>query len=300
MTLMYLATLLTVLTVPTTQTDTTFVVRAGARLHVDNFLGTIAVQGWNRDAVRIVAAHAPRLKVWVEEAGSNFEVRAQSRRGLPGRVDYTISAPVWLPLSLTGVYGDMTVSGSRSEVEAETVKGDVKLVGGAGAIRLSSVEGQVIVSGAKGGRLELSSVNQGVTAEDVEGDLKVESVNGDVQLQRIHSRQVEVSSVNGDIRFLGEVFDGGRYHFESHNGDLDVGVPDKVNARVSVTTFSGEFESTFPLMLTGTRRGKRFDFTLGTGSAQIELETFQGTINLGRSSVMAQEKSKEKEKEKEK
>ena len=30
------------------------------------------------------------------------------------------------------------------------------------------------------------------------------------------------------------------------------------------------------------RRGKRFDFTLGSGGAAIDLESFQGTIRLVR------------------
>jgi hypothetical protein len=30
------------------------------------------------------------------------------------------------------------------------------------------------------------------------------------------------------------------------------------------------------------RRGKRFDFTLGSGGAAIDLESFQGTIRLAR------------------
>ena len=65
MDLMHIATLITLLTTATAQTDTTFAVRSGSRLHVNNFGGTIAVQAWNKDAVRVVAAHAPRLRVWL-------------------------------------------------------------------------------------------------------------------------------------------------------------------------------------------------------------------------------------------
>ena len=54
------------------------------------------------------------------------------------------------------------------------------------------------------------------------------------------------------------------------------------NAAVSVSTFNGEFASEFPVTLTETRKGKRFNFTLGTGSAQMTLESFQGSIQLVR------------------
>ena len=54
------------------------------------------------------------------------------------------------------------------------------------------------------------------------------------------------------------------------------------NATVSIATFNGEFESEFPVTLTEARKGKRFSFTLGSGSAQVTLESFQGTIRLVR------------------
>ena len=51
---------------------------------------------------------------------------------------------------------------------------------------------------------------------------------------------------------------------------------------MSVSTFNGEFASDFPVTLTETRKGKRFNFTIGSGSAQVTLESFQGTIELVR------------------
>ena len=47
------------------------------------------------------------------------------------------------------------------------------------------------------------------------------------------------------------------------------------------TSFQGDFESAFPVTITE-RHGKRFEFTLGNGSARVELESFSGTIRLVR------------------
>ena len=59
-------------------------------------------------------------------------------------------------------------------------------------------------------------------------------------------------------------------------------MPQASNAAVAVSTFNGEFSSEFPVTLTETRKGRRFNFTIGTGSAQVTLESFQGTIELVR------------------
>jgi DUF4097 and DUF4098 domain-containing protein YvlB len=274
------AMLLTVLAV-TAQTDTTFKVRPGSRLNVNNFGGEIAVRAWGRNTVRIEAAHAERMRVRVEALGSDIEVRASSRRGIPGRVDYRITAPEWMPLSLSGIYADVSVEGAKSEVSAETVKGDVRVLGGDGFIRLSSIQGAVCVGGARG-RLELSSVDQGVSVSDAEGDISVDAVNGDVTLEGIRSGMVEAATVNGDVTYVGEIRAGGRYRLASHSGNLFIVIPRRASARVSVATFSGDLESDFPVSLTQAKKGGRFDFTLGSGSARIDLETFLGTINLQR------------------
>ncbi len=49
---------------------------------------------------------------------------------------------------------------------------------------------------------------------------------------------------------------------------------------MSVSTYDGDFEADFPVSVTTTKR--RFTFTLGSGSARVELESFDGNIHLRR------------------
>ena len=74
----------------------------------------------------------------------------------------------------------------------------------------------------------------------------------------------------------------GRYRLATHNGDIAFEPQVPLNAVITVATFNGDFESAFPVTIKETRRGKRFTFTVGTGGATVELETFEGTIRLGR------------------
>jgi DUF4097 and DUF4098 domain-containing protein YvlB len=80
----------------------------------------------------------------------------------------------------------------------------------------------------------------------------------------------------------GPIRNGGRYTLSTHNGDITLAATEKTSATVMVSTFSGDFESDFPVPLRETRKGRRFSFTLGGGSAQVSLESFQGTIRLVR------------------
>ena len=262
------------------QTDTQVAVKPGIRLDVNNFGGGIVVKAWNQNAVRVHAEHSSRDYVDVNLETSVLTVKATSRRGPPGVVDYTITAPAWMALNLSGVSVDIEVDGSQAAITAETVNGEVKVRGGSGFISLKSVEGAVALQDAKG-HVEVHTVNDDVTLTDVSGDITAETVSGGIDLEGIQSANVDVSTVSGDVTYQGTLNDAGHYRFSTHNGDVTIAVPEKTNATVSVATFNGDFDSSFPVSVTGTTK-HRFGFTIGTGSARIELETFNGDIKLRR------------------
>jgi len=277
----------------TARTDTTFSIGPEARLEIENFAGDVTVGTWGKNAVRIEADHSSRASVDIERDGSTVTVKAEGRHGVPTSVDFRITVPASAALKISGVYTDVTITGVKADLAVETVRGDVNVTGGAGHIVLQSVEGDVNLEGGHG-RAELSSVNSGVTVRDHDGELALETVNGEITLEDIRCETVEASTVNGDVLFDGEVKSGGRYSFATHNGNITVGLPGEPNVSVSVATYSGDFESDFPVKRASARHNKRFRFTLGSGSAELELESFQGSIRLVRGDASGMGKAKEK------
>ena len=277
------------------QTDTTIPVRPGARLDVNNFGGSIAVSTWAKSAVRVQAEHSSRDRVQVSGSEAVVSVKSTGRLGPSQVIDYTITVPVSMALALSGVYADITVEGSQGEITAETVQGEVTVLGGSGNVSLKSVMGAVTLEKARG-RIDLSSVNEAIRATEVSGDLTAETVNGDITLTQIESANAEANTVNGDITYDGTIKDGGRYRFGTHDGDLRVSVPEKANVSVSVSTFNGEFNACFPVQLTGKTR-HRFSFTIGSGSARLELESFGGNIKICRPGQLSKDKDRAKDKD---
>ena len=262
------------------QTDTTVPVRSGARLEVNNFGGSIAVTTWAKSAVRVQAEHSSRDRVQVSGSEAVVSVKSTGKYGPSQVIDYTITVPAAMALALSGVYTDITVEGSQGEITAETVQGEVKVTGGSGFVSLRSVNGEVTLDKARG-RIALNTVNEGITLRDVSGDVAAETVNGDVRLERIESGNVEANTVNGAISYDGTIKESGRYRFATHDGDLDIAIPENAGVAVSVSTFDGDFEACFPVTLTGKTK-HRFSFTIGSGSARLELESFNGDIKLCR------------------
>jgi DUF4097 and DUF4098 domain-containing protein YvlB len=261
------------------QIDTTVPAQQGQRLVVDSYGGEIDVKTWGRNAVRVEADPSSRANVEISTGGGAVNVRTEGRRGPPPAVDLRITVPAWMGLDLSGVYTDVTVTGTRGPISVETVQGDVDVTGGDGLVSLRSVQGGVRLKGAKG-RIEVHSVNEDVSVSDASGEIIAETVNGEIILERVDATSLEATTVNGDVGYDGPVRNGGRYTLSSHNGDVTIALAANSSASVAVSTFNGEFESAFPVTLRETRKGKRFSFTLGAGGAQVSLESFQGTVQL--------------------
>ena len=261
-------------------TDNTVQVARGTQLFVNNFAGEVVVHAWDRDQVRVLAHHNSRVRVNLREGQNSLRISSSSSSGTTS-VDYDIAVPAWMPVRVSGTFNYVEVNGVEADIAAETVRGDVRVKGGSGVVTLKSIEGEVYAEDTKG-RLTVSSVNEGVTLLRPSGEVSAETINGEILITDAKATSVEATTVNGDVRYTGTIAENGLYRLTTHQGDILVGVPDNVDATVSVRTYQGEFRSSFGFNAADseTRRGRRQTFTVGRGTAQIELESFGGEIRL--------------------
>ncbi len=277
-TLLVLATLLGS---PTERADTVIAVEAGTRLDVNSQRGEVVIRSWDRDAVRMRADLSSRQRLDVVRSGGVLRIRPQRNSGGPAEADLRIDVPRWMDLAVEGTQVDVSIAGAGGEVTVVTVGGDVDVEGGVGLVTLRSVQGEITLRNARG-RIEAIGVNEDIELSGIDGEIRTETINGSLEILDARSGSVRALSMNGDIDYDGTIEDGGRYVFTTHNGDVRVTVPASANATVTVATHQGEFESEFPVRMTGTRQDRRFTFTLGAGTARIELESFNGEIHLVR------------------
>lgn len=268
------------------QSDQTVDVAKGTRLVLSNQAGEVTVRAWDRDAVRVQANHGSRERIDMQSADNTLRVRARTTaRGPAGLVDYTLTIPRWMPVNLSGTYLAANIEGTTAEVNVETVGGDLTLKGGSGTITLRSIEGEIRVENSSG-KIQATTVNDSISLTGVSGDVVAETTNGDVTITNARASSLEISTVNGDVRFEGPTADRGTYRVTTHNGDIRVSLGAQADATVFVRTFGGDFSSDFPVTLpegmSNRDNNKRFNFTLGAGSARVELQSFQGDIHVAK------------------
>jgi DUF4097 and DUF4098 domain-containing protein YvlB len=216
------------------------------------------VTTWDRPEIRIRADHSRRASI----------------------VDFDITVPSSLNLSLEGWSTDVTVEGSNGDIDVETFEGDITISGGNGSVTAETVAGEIRVDGANG-VIEANSVAEDVRVSNSSGEIYVETVGGSIILEGLSATVVEAGSVGGRVSFEGAVVDGGEYLFVSHGGTVSITIPEASNASVTFASLHGNISSDFP----GTpdlERGARNTFTIGSAGAHIEAETFGGRIVLRR------------------
>lgn len=275
-------------------------VTKGTRLVLSNQAGEVVVRSWDQDRVRIQANHGSRETISADITDNTLRIRTQrtgSGRGPGGLVDYQITVPRWMPVNLSGTYLDATIEGTQAEVTVETVHGNARVTGGNGSVSLRSVEGVITVDKASG-RVQANTVNEGIRITNSSGEISAETTNGDVFIDNAQTSNLEVFTVNGEVTFNGTIRDSGVYKLGTHNGDIRVGLGGANNATIFVRTFQGDFAADFPVQLPdgqNARSGsKRFNFTLGSGSARIELQSFGGDIALARKAIVSRAEERQR------
>src|SRR5688572_16063741 len=279
MILMAVASALTIGFAPQQQIDTTFAVRSGATLELESIHGSVVVNTWDREAVRVRSVAAVRVRPRIRYSEGVVDIEANPRGG-GENVALEITVPRSFDVNVEGVNFAVTIDGVQGDVTVETMQGAVNVRGVTGNIDIEAVNGEVAVDNSRGD-IVVEATNQNVRLTNVRGTIEVETSNGSITMLRAESSLVEVSTVNGIVQYDGTVNDDGRYYLGTHNGSISMSFPERSNATVEVSTTNGQVQSTFGIPITSTR-SRRFNFTLGSGSARVELESYNGSVRLVR------------------
>jgi DUF4097 and DUF4098 domain-containing protein YvlB len=264
------------------QTDTTFAVRAGGQLQLEALNGAVTIGTWDRTAMRVRTVRSGRIDVEIRSDGSDVSIETEHRGGAGGAVTFEITVPRNFSIEVEGVRLPITIDGVQGSVALENVEGAMIVRGVTGSVDLESVSGSITLENVRG-NVSASSVNEAVSLSGVRGDVDAEAVNGSVIMRAVDARNVSANTVNGLVEYHGTVHDGGNYYLGTHNGRITMSIPEGANARISIETQNGKVEAAFPVQIRRTD-DREFDITIGTGSARIELESYNGTVYLVRPS----------------
>lgn len=260
--------------------DTTFAFSKDGSVSVSIPEGEIIVRGWSDARVQIKAT-SERDNIRLDATGSHLTLETSGG----GDARFEVTVPYGVRVQARAQSGDVSVRGTRGEVEASSQSGDVSVSDAVRRLEVSSLSGDV---GAEhvNGDVAIHSVSGDAKLADVTGDIEIESVSGDVTIDGAVAKYVRAHTTSGGVSYRGTIDPQGRYELVSHSGDVDITIPQGTGAQLTVSTWSGSVESDFPITLRpgehgiGSGTAKRFTFEIGNAAARISLESFSGDINI--------------------
>ncbi len=258
--------------------DTVVQARRGDRVVIEQIQGDLSISGWDRDEIEVRTSSGGEA-VTLRRSGA--EVHVVHADGRPRRrfVDATLRVPRWVDIEVGSRSLDLSVSDITGALRVGSLEGDVRIGDVGGAVEVRTMRGEIQVTDARG-PVRVSSQGDDVTLRRISGPVEAHSGDGDVVLDDIRATTVRVEAQDGDVTFSGTIARGGEYAFFLHDGDATIAIPASTSARVSVSTFDGEFESDFTVRVDRFTAGRAFDFELGSGDARIQIEVFDGEIRL--------------------
>lgn len=269
--------------------DVTKSASATPTVEIENLAGSVKIHGWDREEIKVTGVLGDDTE-GLDFSGSNdnfdIEVEIPDSYGRRHR-DLDSDLEIWLPagssLAVETVSASIRVSGVNGRLELESVSGEVSVEGAPTSADVETVSGGIELSGSEtlaiaesvSGKIELSGVAGRVEAATVSGSIRVEA--SDIE-------QGEFEAVSGSVRFTGALSPGARLSAESHSGSVVLNLPADTSARFQVETFSGSINNGFgggeAERTSRYAPGKRLDFTIGSGDAQVRVESFSGSVTL--------------------
>src|SRR5215212_1498031 len=223
----------------------TYNLAAGGSVEIANVSGDVNLTGYEGSAVVVSAYKEGRDRDQVEVEDESTQGRVVLRAKYPNNCncDASVRFEVRVPRSAN-------ISFDR----ISTASGNVKAEGFTGRIHLSTASGNVTLRGV-GGEIKASSASGNVSVAEATGMVSASTASGDVE--------VELTRVDGD----------GDMRFSSASGDVHVRMPSNINARVSMSSASGDLDTNFPLEVKHNRYGpgSRAEGQLGSGARTLKI-----------------------------
>ena len=188
------------------------------RIELKNISGTITVESWNRDEIKLTATfEAPRANVAPRQTSDALivDVRADNRgRSDVGNVNFKLQVPVNSSVDLETMRGQITVTNIRGGMVRAHVssEGDIELSGiSASQVYAQNNIGDIFFDGefARGGTYRFQSSKGNITLRiPADSAFSLEAANPNKKIALGQFWNKDIRSLGDGRKYVGDVVDG--------------------------------------------------------------------------------------------
>jgi DUF4097 and DUF4098 domain-containing protein YvlB len=263
--------------------DETRPLKADGRLFIGNTAGSIEVQAWDKNQVRVTGQLGDQkqtLEISGDDSNLRIEVKVQkkSRDNLEDTY-LRVQVPAGTRLELEGVSSDIAVQGLKGSLHAQSVSGDVRLGVDSADVEAQTVSGSVTLR-APTRSAKINTVSGDVRVSGAREKLYVETVSGDVGVESDAIAEMELKSVSGDLTVDVGTSSTPKIRAETLSGEIFLSLAREPDAMLSLHSFSGELSTAYGAAVPEGK--KRYEAKLGSGKGEIDLNSFSGDIHVSK------------------
>ncbi len=256
-----------------------------AAFRIVNMVGSVTVHGWDKDTVlvRAVVPELDKLLMGGTYTGAKvFIDNADERNPKPTRLE------VWLPararLWIKTATANIDVTGVNGQLDLYVVSGTIDVNGNPRELNAEAIDGDIHVTGSPAW-LRAKSASGAITLRGSSDDAAFSTVSGAIRIDGGNFERTKAETVTGDITFTGMLDRSGTFDFDTHSGSIDIAIPEKISADVSVVTISGNITNNLSKARPASGRfghGTELNVEVGNGGAKVSVRTFKGPVTLRR------------------
>jgi len=264
--------------------------KAGGKLSVETFNGSIDISGWDQDTVDISGTkygpsqeEADNLRVDFEHGADYVSIRVprptMRRNNQGARLVIKVPRKTQLERIVT----------SNSSIQTDDGVGPTHLRTSNGSIRVMDLHGE----------LEAETSNSSIEVDHVDGNVRLHSSNGHIRAERVNG-SIDSSTSNGRVNVDVERPDkavridttnsaveldlppdfSASVHIGTNNGPITIRMTNNINARISAHTSNSSIDTDFAVRAQGELSRNRLEGEIGGGGPEFDLRTSNGPIRL--------------------
>lgn len=260
-----------------------FAVPADVHVSILNVAGSVKVTGWAHDSVVVtgVVHETPAQRFMVHHAEGGVKLGLWDptiEKIAPSELDVRVpaGAQVWVKTGSAAVF----IGGVRGGVDINSVGGDIEVTGSPREAFAESMTGRIVLDVST----ELARAKTVTSAIRIHGriaDLTATSVSGTILLDGVAVTRASCETVDGELRFVGDIPARAALDFVTHGGGVELLLPSSVSAAFRMQSYEGDLVNEFGVPVSSVRskiKGSEHTFTLGRGAATIDVRTFRGRV----------------------
>lgn len=244
-----------------------------------NPVGSMRVIGWDKDSVVVRGSVGRNMTFIFGGGGDGMKLGTDGHwnddRATPS--DLVVYMPRRGTISVKTVSADITGDGVGGWFY--TVSGSIRLSGRAASVEAETMNGNLDMNVAAAW-MKVRAGHGNLLLRGEPEDVDASTIGGTLSVATSTVLRGQFSSVTGDVHFVGDPPPRAILEFSSHSGAVDLLMPQRASALVSMTSIVGPIENGFTRVRPTALSPQSMKVSLGNGDAQLTVRTFKGPIRL--------------------